>query len=262
VAHNIARMEFVTLLTRPMHPVIDRIGKQHYSRFCVKTCIALFLLIVPGMAATGAPKFPSPPDANVGKLGDDMIINGMPMNIRQFTSLKSVNTILEYYRDYWPRGTEEKPGYTETDALQPWKIITRVEDGYIMTVQVTEQNERGSHGLLSMSKLPDLDRPLPGTGNDFPKMKGSIVINDLETKDIGKRGRTLQLFNRFSVESNANYYRDHFTNSGWATNMDQKLSDGNGYAQRFTQGNNNIIISINKTRDGSIIVAQSETLGW
>lgn len=208
-----------------------------------------------------APKFPAPPDSTVGMLGESMVVNGIPMHIRQFVSRKSVHDVLEYYRQYWPKGTEEKPGYTETDILTPWNIITRVEDGYLMTLQVTEQGDRGSHGLLGMSKLPNLERDLPVLGKDFPKMRGSTVFNDIHSKDIGKQGRTLQLSNQFSVETNANYYRDHYTNQGWSVDMDKGFSNGNSYAQRFSNGNRSVTITINKGKNGSVIVAQTEAAG-
>ncbi len=230
------------------------------SRFFFRLLLCAGLCtMLPGVWA--APKFPAPPDATAGMLGEAMVVNGIPMHIRQFVSNKSVHEVLEYYRQFWPKGTEEKPGYTETDILTPWKIITRVEDGYLMTVQVTEQGEKGSHGLLGMSKLPNPDRDLPELGKDFPRMRGSTVFNDIQSKDIGKQGRTLQLSNPFSVESNANFYRDHFTNQGWAVDMDKDFSS-NGHAQRFSNGNQNVIITINKGKNGSVIVAQTEKTGW
>lgn len=231
-------------------------ASRHISRFLLLTGLCIML---PG--AWAAPKFPAPPDATIGMPGDAMVVNGFPMHIRQFNSKKSVDEVLEYYRHYWPKGTEEKPGFTETDVLTPWKIITRVEEGYLMTVQVTEQGDQGSTGLLGMSKLPNPDKDLPELGKDFPKMRGSTVFNDIQSKDIGKQGRSLQLMNSFSVESNANYYRDHFTNQGWAVQMDKGFSGGNSYAQRFSNGNQNVIITINKGKSGSVIVAQTEKTG-
>lgn len=231
-----------------------------FSLITGKVVLALGIFIAP--LVTAAPRFPAPPDATVGMLGDAMVVNGIPMHIRQFVSNKSVHDVLEYYRQYWPAGTEEKPGYTETDILTPWKIITRVEDGYLMTVQVTEQGDSGSHGLLGMSKLPNLENELPTLGRDFPKMRGSTVFNDITSKDIGKQGRTIQLSNTYSVESNANYYRDHYTNKGWIVDMDQTFSGGDSHAQRFSQGNINVIITINKSKNGSVIVAQTEKQGW
>ena len=180
--------------------------------------IVLFFYLFTGLVffsgqVFSAPKFPPPPDSKIGRIGDDMIVNGVPMDIRQFTSKKSVEDVLQFYRDFWPQGTEKEPGYTETDALTPWRIITRVENGYLMTIQVTEEGDRGSSGLLGMSRLPDPEN-LPKIGKGFPKLNGSYVANDIQSRDIGKEGRTLQISNRYSVERNANFYRSHFEGQG------------------------------------------------
>jgi hypothetical protein len=204
-----------------------------------------------------APKFPPPPDSTIGKLGESMIVNGIPMDVRQFVSRRSVEQVLEFYRQYWPKGTEKEPGYTETDILEPWNMITRVEDGYLMTVQVTDHDGRGSSGLLGMSRLPDPER-LPELGKGFPKLKGSHVMNDVVTKDIGKHGRTLQLANRASVENNANFYRDHFVNQGWGIDMDQVISGGDTHTLRFSQGKKNVNIVIHRAEKGVFVIAQTE----
>ena len=206
-----------------------------------------------------APNFPPPPDSTIGRPGDNMIVNGVPMDIRQFISRRSVEEVLEFYRNFWPKGTKKKPGYTETDALEPWNIITRVEDGYLMTVQVTADGDHGSSGLLGMSKIPDPEN-LPKLGKGFPKMRGSYVINDIQSKDIGKQGRTLQLSNQFSVEHNANFYRNHYTNLGWGIDLDQTVSGGDTQSMRFSSGNKNVNIVIHRSQKGSIVIAQTENL--
>lgn len=210
-------------------------------------------------AIYAAPDFPPPPDSTLGRPGDNLVINGVPMDIRQFISRRSVDEVLEFYRNFWPKGTKKEPGFTETDALTPWNIITRVEDGYLMTVQVTVNGDHGSTGLLGMSKLPDPEN-LPKLGKGFPKMRGSYIINDIHSKDIGKRGRTLQLSNEFSVENNANFYRDHYTNKGWGTDMDQAVSGGDTQTLRFSSGNKNVSIVIHRSQQGSIVIAQTENL--
>jgi hypothetical protein len=209
-----------------------------------------FFYIVTGLLLTtgitlASPKFPSPPDSTIGRPGDDMVVNGVPMDIRQFISKKSVEKVLQFYRDFWPQGTEEKPGYTETDVLTPWKIITRVENGYLMTVQVTEEGDRGSSGLLAMSRLPNPEN-LPKLGKGFPKLSGSYVINDIASRDIGKDGRTLQMKNKYSVERNANFYRNHYENQSWGVDMDQTISGGDTRSLRFSNGAKSVSIVINR----------------
>lgn len=207
--------------------------------------------------ALAAPKFPPPPGSKIGLIAESMVVNGIAMDVRQFNSKRSVEEVLEFYREFWPKGTEEKPGYTETDALEPWQIITRVEEGYLMTVQVTHAGQKGSTGLLGLSKLPDPEN-LPKLGNKIPKMSGSTVFNDIKTRDIGKNGRTVALINDFTVENNANFYRDYYTGRGYGLDMDRTVSGGDSHAQRFSQKGDVVTIVITRADEGTIVVAQTE----
>ena len=204
-----------------------------------------------------APKFPSPPGSKIGLITESMVFNGVEMNVRQFNSKRSVEEVLEFYREFWPKGTEKEPGFTETDALEPWQLITRVEEGYLMTVQVTAAGRKGSTGLLGMSKLPDPEN-LPKLGNKIPKMSGSRVFNDIKTKDPGKNGRTVALLNDFTVENNANFYRDYYTGYGYGLDLDKSVSGGDSHAQRYSQRGKVVTIVINKTAEGTVVVAQTE----
>lgn len=216
----------------------------------------LLLWLIP-VNCFSAPDFPPPPDSTVGRPAEKMVLNGVAIDIRQFISEQSVDAVLQFYREHWPAGSEDKPGYTETDILEPWQIISRVEDGYLMTVQVMDNGDRGSSGLLAISQLPDPNK-LPDLGKDFPKLRGSHVMNDIHSNDIGKQGRTLQIANRYSVEHNANYYRNHYMSNGWGTDMDQTVSGGDTQSLRFSSNNKSVTIVIHKTGEGSLIVAQVE----
>lgn len=218
----------------------------------------IFLLIfcLP-VIAFADPDFPPPPDSKIGRPAENMVMNGVSMDVRQFISELSVHEVLQFYRDHWPDGTEEKPGYTETDVLEPWHIISRVEDGHLLTVQVTQDGDEGSSGLLAISRIPNPDK-LPELGKGFPKMRSSYVMNDIQSKDIGKQGRTLQIANHYSVEHNANFYRNHYLDRGWGNDMDQAVSGGDTQSLRFSNGNKSVTIVIHKTGKGSVIVAQTE----
>ncbi len=205
-----------------------------------------------------APKFPPPPGSKIGLIAESMVFNGIEMDVRQFNSKRSVEEVLEFYREFWPKGTEKQPGYTETDALEPWQLITRVEGGYLMTVQVTAAGRRGSTGLLGMSRLPDPEN-LPKLGKNIPKMSGSRVFNDIKTKDIGKNGRTVALLNDFTVENNANFYRDYYSGHGFGLDMDKSVSGGDSHAQRFSKRGEVVTIVISKTAEGTVVVIQTES---
>lgn len=232
----------------------------------INTRLAFGLIVFMGLPcmvlwsaiALAAPKFPPPPGSKIGLIAESMVFNGIEMDVRQFNSKRSVEEVLEFYREFWPKGTEKQPGYTETDALEPWQLITRVEDGYLMTVQVTAAGRRGSTGLLGMSRLPNPEK-LPKLGKNIPKMSGSRVFNDIKTKDIGKDGRTVALLNDFTVENNANFYRDYYSGHGFGLDMDKTVSGGDSHALRFSKRGQVVTIVINKTAEGTVVVIQTES---
>lgn len=215
----------------------------------------LLLLLAVLAPAAAAPKLPPPPKSRIGLLGDEMVFNGIPMRMQQFQSDLSVQEILEYYGQVWPAGTEKEPGYVITDALKPWTIITRSEDGYLMTVQVTA-NGGGSRGFLARSRMPDEDLDQITLGEGFPVLRGTSPLNDVRTVDAGKDGRTMAFVNDRTPQANADYYRTWFASRGWTLDMD-KSPGSEGHVLSFRNGSKSVNIVINGRTDRTYIVAQT-----
>jgi hypothetical protein len=220
------------------------------------TILILSVLMFTSVNVSAKPKLPAPPGAQVTLMGKKMDINGFPMEIRHFVSNQRVEDILNFYRRYWPETEKGKPGYTETDAVPPWNIITRAEGPYLMTVQVQPKGHKGSTGYIAISKLPD-PKNLPKLGKDFPKMRGSTIINDINSKDIKITGRTLSLFNYYSTQRNANFYKDHYLNKGYDIELDQAFKEEGSHSMIFRKRSNHVSLSINETTKGfTVVVAQ------
>ncbi|MBI2970348.1 MAG: hypothetical protein HYY36_06355 [Gammaproteobacteria bacterium] len=218
---------------------------------------ALILGGVPAAAIAGPPKLPPPPKSSVGLLGKDMVFNGIPMEVRQFQTPLSVAEVVRFYTEYWPKGSAREPGYVITEVMKPWKIITRADDGYLMTVQV-RSGASGATGFLAMSKLPDPDVE-PQLGDGFPVLHGTHALNDVRTRDIGKDGRTLTFINDRTAEANAQYYRSWFQARGWTLDMD-KAPGSAAYVLAFRNGDKSVNIIINGRSGRTYIVAQTTNL--
>jgi len=173
------------------------------------------------------PDFPPPDEASVDKVGDAMVVNGIATEIRSFYTKKSTEKVADFYHKEWKKGDEGRtPGYTDTDAMVPWRLITRIEDGYLMTVQFQEADQGGSWGYLAMSPLPDKDMDKIELGKNVPLMNDSSVIREIEHDDPGKKARTLLVSNSHSVSSNINYYRNYYIDKGWSVETDYELTRG------------------------------------
>lgn len=190
--------------------------------------LAVFLALShPALAK--APEFPPPPDSAVEWVAQNIEMNGNKTAIRAFHSNDSIEKVVRFYRKEWKRSSEKgKPGFMETIDAAPWYIITRIEDGYLLTVQVQVQknDKNASWGYLSMSPLPKNPDAAPAElGSSTPKMPGSHVLNEMKSNDPGKKANTLIIANEHSLGSNAAFYRNHYQGRGWTTETDHNAQD-------------------------------------
>jgi len=226
----------------------------------IKTLMVTVLLAgLPALVLAG-PKFPPPPKSSIGLLGDELVVNGIPMEIRQFATSRSLQDVVEFYVDLWEGNDKKQPDYGITQALPPWTIVTHVEDDYLLTVQVASDGKRGASGYLAISPL--LPKNQPRLGKGFPMMRGSLVINEVFSKDSGKKGRTLTFRNSNSLQSNVNFYRHHYKNKGWALEMENALFKGKAQTLRFRNSNKHVTLVLKDDAGATIVTSQSVTEGF
>ncbi|MGE0486031.1 MAG: hypothetical protein AB7Q81_17925 [Gammaproteobacteria bacterium] len=217
--------------------------------------VAALVVALPARAAT--PEFPPPDHAAVTVVSNAMTIQGRTMAVRSFVSDDTVEDIVAFYQELWKEPpVQGAPGVAyEPDALAPWHLLTRVEDGYVMTVQVQPSNSQGSFGYLALGKLPDPgDGPVPAPP-DPPALAGSALQSTVVNDDPGKEAQTSMLINEFSVDSNVHFYRNHY--QGWRKDIDQTMGNKSLHALSFRRGREQVIITIQGGRDGSQIVLNS-----
>ena len=132
-----------------------RISRRTTSSRTGLAVVATFILLVAANPVLAIPDFPPPKDAQVSWVGRNIVVNGIHSDIRSFVTKDKPEKVAEFYHEQWKKPVAKgKPGYTESDAMPPWHLITRLEDGYLMTVQYQEQDRGGTWGYLAMSPLP------------------------------------------------------------------------------------------------------------
>ena len=218
--------------------------------------VAMSAWAVTTAALARPPDFPSPRHASVSHVSHSMTILGRNMAVRAFVSEDSVEEVVEFYQELWQDPpVPGAPGVAyEPEAIAPWHLLTRVEDGYVLTVQVKPEGPNGSRGYLATGRLPEPGEP-PAAAPVPPSLRGSEVLSNVMSDDAGKDGQTVMFANEYSVDSNVNFYRNHYT--GWRKDIDQKLASNKYHALSFTRGRRQVIITIESSRDGSNIVLNS-----
>jgi hypothetical protein len=208
------------------------------------------LLVISNTAHAALEEFPAPSWLNRIQVGEKMIINGIPSVVQHFEAYKELNELLEFYRKEWNGSASGTAGYREAQVA-PWYIISRLEGSYLYTVQVQEEGAFKIRGYLAIADLKAMKKTLK---NDslIPQMRGSRIINDVTSFDPGKKGRTLMLVNTFSVASNANFYRSHYLERGWAIQMDTNSEEA--FVMVFKKRNKETHLVINHIQGSTQIV--------
>jgi len=215
--------------------------------------VACAALLRAGVTLARPPDFPAPDDAVASKVAEEIVVGGRRMTVRAFTTDDSVEDVVDFYKEEWQDPpVEGAPGFAlDTDSIAPWTLLTRVEDDYVMTVQVMERKPSGAFGFLALGKLPEPgEKPLAPPAP--PAMQGSEVLSNVLSKDKGQEGQTAMLHNDKSLTSNVTFYRNHYRD--WRVDVDREVDRGKMHALTFTRGREQVAITIQTGRTGSHIV--------
>lgn len=222
--------------------------------------VVIILLSLPHIVYAKKPDFPAPPKAAVEWVGQNVQVNGIKQAIRAFHTDESIEDVVSFYRKEWKRPIEkDKPGYIESIESYPWYVISRIEDGYLMTVQVQvkKNDPNGSWGYLSMSVLPSNTDKTPEFAKTIPKIPGSIVMNELKSDDPGKKATTVIITNTHSVRNNADFYRGHYLNKGWTMETDKQLGNEEAHSLVFKTRQNRVTIMLMEDKEYTRVVVNS-----
>ncbi|MDZ7736790.1 MAG: hypothetical protein U5P41_12370 [Gammaproteobacteria bacterium] len=167
---------------------------------CLTSILACWALLMAAPATADSPDFPAPPRAQVSWVSSNMVYNGRVMQVRTFNSRLPAERVLQYYRNLWQHGTKDRPGYMESDAMQPWRIISRIDKDYMMTVQVMSKGN-DSTGHPAASPLDDVFQETPELGGGFPMMQAARMPSMTSRRPTwaGKGGRCLSPTNSLST---------------------------------------------------------------
>ena len=222
----------------------------------------LLYLLCSGIVFAGPPKFPPPPESSVEWVGQNINVNGINSSIRAFRSRKSIEKVVEFYRREWQRPPEKGiPGFMETIDNYPWYIISRVEDDYLLTVQVqVEKSDKSSSwGYLSTSPLPGKQKAPKELAKNTPKMAGSHVLSEMKSDDPGKKASTVMLYNTHSLHSNVAFYRNYYNGKGWTMETDKELGSGDIHSLVFKSRRKRVTMMFVKEKSSTRIVINSVT---
>jgi len=202
-----------------------------------------------------APDFPAPDWLERTAIAEKMIIHGIPSQVEYFEAERDMDEVLEFYRRRWQGNYAGHAGYREAH-VEPWHVISRLEERHLLTVQVRRQSALNADGYLAIADLDEIGTE-KSAAKDIPKMTGTKVLNHNTSFDPGKKGEVMMLANKFSVSVNGEFYRDYYSERGWGVLQDQKLTDARAMA--FRRFGSEVHLVVKKSDMGSVVVINRVT---
>lgn len=185
-------------------------------------------------------------------VGQEMSHNGFPMSILHFSSAKSVDQTLDFYRSVWREPVaKDSPGFIENSVGQ-WKVISRLKGMDNWVVQVQPGAGGGSEGFISEMSLGS-SATIPSRANEFPKMEGSTLVSHTSAFDGGVAdGLTLVIKNSYSVEQNAKFYIQRLRAKGLG--LSHKNSTVDSATLFFVGQGKKTDVAVGRSDDGGSVV--------
>ncbi len=182
----------------------------------------LVALASPRAAAASSPgSLALPHGASIELVADDLVQHGRALTVATFRSPDGVEEVLDFYRAAWPP-IDDRPGHVENEA-GPWRIVSRLENGTNVALQLQASAGGGSEGLLSFMDITGAGSvepgpPVPPGGQLLSTTAGDGIAGRVRTHVVSAIGRAGEV---------AAFYRDELAREGWHTVSDR---DGRGTA--------------------------------
>ena len=186
--------------------------------------VSLLLILLSSMSAwaTKAPWVLFPDDARVTVIGEQLTVFGLPLMAYEFHSAQSVAELVAFYTSEWSRrdsASDEAPPYIESE-LAGWRVLSHLELGHNITVQLRDGGIRGTQVLVGVSPLPDYLTTQRRNRIDVhvPLLGGTRMTSLVASVDRGQRAEVYWLISDDSVDTFLGRYRDHHQQRGATVN--------------------------------------------
>ena len=187
------------------------------------------------------PEMSFPRNVRVNIVSESMIFNGLPMKTWVINSENPAEQMVSFYRDTWK---PKKNTWYDEQVIDGWTYINSKQDGFVLTAKIG-QSLGQAQGYLGISHFDERIKDFkPGKG--FPLPRGSIVVNDITEKDIGKTSRYLLFSTQQTLSDTFDYYLNQYAKQGWQATtamIDKQKTDA---VIALSKGGDEINLSIHK----------------
>lgn len=208
---------------------------------------ALALLIASSAQASGRlhpqVEFEPPYGMQLRAIGSDLRVSRIPTRIWQFQSTDDADALARYFAREWD-------GRIARHRVGRWDVLSRRDGDWLLTIQTGPTDANGlSHGFVAIA--PRFAAASRSSRRDaLANLPGSHVVQDIESDDAGRRGRTWLLVSEESPTRALDYLHSHLRSEGYEPIGPSALSrSSQGGAMRLNRGNEQVNVAVAE-RDG------------
>lgn len=180
---------------------------------------ALGALLAALSAAAAAGWQDTPDSLALAPLGDGMVVNGTPMQMRRFNTALPAAELLQQVQENWERGHVR--GSVTRSQVAGWTVLNQALGAEHRSFQV-RPSAAGLEGVVALTspqlrREPVLAVPLPAA---------MTAVSVIDSTDQGKLSQQVIALSSRSVEASAQALEAALRARGWTRHALQKSADG------------------------------------
>ncbi|THF64567.1 hypothetical protein E6C76_10910 [Pseudothauera nasutitermitis] len=156
--------------------------------------------LLPGHLQAREPQIELPRSARAFSVGDGIVLNGLPVSMRGFSSTQSIDELTAWFRRSLGAPVVE-------NRLGGMIVLGRAVDGHYLTVMLQE-GRRGVRGVTAVGSLRDAEQLHAGYRARAERLlsvlpHGSRLISDMVSEDRGRHAWHLVIDNTHGEQLNS-----------------------------------------------------------
>ncbi|MGV7209613.1 hypothetical protein ACLB1G_17350 [Oxalobacteraceae bacterium A2-2] len=161
----------------------------------------------------------TPDSLALSALGDSMVVNGTPMQLRRFSTTQPAEQLLQQVQSAWERGRVR--GSVTRSQVGDWTVLNQTLGPEHRSFQVRPSGA-GLEGVVALTS-PQLARP-PTLAVPLPAAMTAVSV--IDSTDQGKLSQQVIAFSSRSVEASAQALEAALKARGWTRHVMQTSADG------------------------------------
>lgn len=190
--------------------------------------LACVIAAASGMAwSAGMPTLPLPPNAKVGNLGDEMVVNGLPSRLREVRVVGAKSVLIDFYKSNLTRHAST-PTIVQGD--------TEIVAGFVGRSYVTVIARNSPVPGQATARVMQTDMSKRSTFDYRAGLpSGSEIHSQVDSHDGGRVSSLVVFSNRQSVEANADFVVSRLKQTMGMTVSESSNQEQHGHPAKLMQ---------------------------